>query len=712
MGIQIAQNPKTGETAVLVGDQWQKADQIAQNDKGERAYLVGGKWLTSEGTANLPTAPQRGAGEELARQLGLTVRAGAKGVVAVPAMVGDALGLNSSGSVDRLLDYIGLPKPENATERVAQDIAGAMAGGGVQGAVAAAARPAGMVGQGIANALAANQGTQAAAAAAGAGAAGVTREMGGGPVVQMAAGLAGGVAVPMAGQMVANAVPNMVARSIRKSDATPFAQEGERLAQSTGIDLPLGARTGNKAVLTLENTARQYPLTADRVQSVDMKIANQAISRVNELADRISTAKTDPESLGSRIEQTIRGAAEQLDKVRDSNAARDYGAVRQLAGNEPVIRYQNLTEELGKIISEFENVVGSDAQKIVAQAKAALARTTEKTASTRIGIGQSATGEGASIGPAASDITEAMKSRSFYGKAAKGAANVFEDLAPNMNRTIGARLFAAINRDFDAAAENTGGALRAALDKANANYKASTQSLEYLQKSALGKMVGEELADAAVSGKTVSTTAGEAIVGKIASLHPSTRRTAVQIIQQWNPTLAQDLKASVLRDALDQATAIPPSAKGASQVPISFNRFAAAIGSQKVGFDKNLESYGFNAKEIADIKDTAVAMMRAGDRTGFNFSNTSVQHEAMDLAQTIGEAGASVASGGYLGAARAIGGKVLTIAGKTVGLNKVVDAMSTDQGRAALRTISKPQASPQAVIAAFETINKPDERRN
>src|SRR4051812_9469177 len=46
MSLQTATNPETGETVVLVGNDWQKADKTASNDKGEKAYLVGGKWLT------------------------------------------------------------------------------------------------------------------------------------------------------------------------------------------------------------------------------------------------------------------------------------------------------------------------------------------------------------------------------------------------------------------------------------------------------------------------------------------------------------------------------------------------------------------------------------------------------------------------------------------------------------------------------------------
>lgn len=727
--MQTATNPQTGETVVLVGDAWQKAERIASNDTGEKAYLVGGKWLTGDNqSANLPSVEkpkQRGLGEELLRQGGLTVRAGIEGAAALPAMAADAVGgiyntvANAVSSptlsgqitgergfrfpqqgpaISNLLTRIGLPVAEGGGERVAQDVAQALAG---TGTLAKAAQ--GIAGP-VAKSLTENLGTQAASAAAASGASGTTRELGGGPGSQLIAGLAAGVGVPVAAQAVLNAPANMLAKSVRKSEATPFAKEGERLATETGIDLTSGARTGNKQVLGLENAARQYGPIADRVQDIDVKIANQAIERVQKIADGISKSKTDPAALGTQIEDTVKGAARSLDTLRDSNAGRDYGALRSLAGDKPIIKLGNLVDELKALVGEYTNVAGSDAQKVVSQAQAAINRLTGVTQqATPAGLLQGAPGTplqpavAKTVGTMDNTVSEALRSRRFYGKASKGAANVFEDIAPDMNRTIGARLFSAVNKDFDQAALNSDGALRKALDTANNNFRKVSQSIEFLEKSALGKMVGEDIADAAISGTKLSTTAGEAIVAKINSSHPSTRKAAIDILDRFNPQLTKDLRANLLRDALDAGMSIPPSSKGASQVPLSFSKFITALQGQKVGFDKQLASYGFSPKDIADIKTTVGAMMRAGDRTGFNFSGTQVQGQNMEIAGAIGS--------GVMGNLKGAATKGLAIAGKYIGLNRIADAMATQQGREALRTITSPKASPQAVIAAFETID-------
>ncbi len=74
--MKTATNPDTGETVVLVGDQWQKADKTATGEGGAKAYLVGGKWMADE---TPPSASDRakaaigGTNRGIAGLLGLPV---------------------------------------------------------------------------------------------------------------------------------------------------------------------------------------------------------------------------------------------------------------------------------------------------------------------------------------------------------------------------------------------------------------------------------------------------------------------------------------------------------------------------------------------------------------------------------------------------------------------------------------------------------------
>lgn len=166
--------------------------------------------------APAPSAqPQRSFADEAVRQVGLTARAGAQGLLAIPGMVSDAAtglvntGLDAamgkgngfrfqkvSSAADNLMNSAGLPQAETKAERVVQDATQAMAGaGGLVGVgTRMAAQTAAPLSQGVGKVLADNALAQTVGGATGGLASGATREAGGGVGAQLAAGLAGGLA--------------------------------------------------------------------------------------------------------------------------------------------------------------------------------------------------------------------------------------------------------------------------------------------------------------------------------------------------------------------------------------------------------------------------------------------------------------------------------------------------------------------------------------
>lgn len=140
-----------------------------------------------------------GSMDDLMRQLGLTARAGITGAASIPTMMADALAglvnvgtgkqtmMPSSTGLQNLLDYIGLPKPQSAQERVVQDITSGLAG--VAGPAAAAGRMVPAAKEFFTTNLPAQVGSAAGAA----GLSGYAREEDVGPMGQLLASLAGGV---------------------------------------------------------------------------------------------------------------------------------------------------------------------------------------------------------------------------------------------------------------------------------------------------------------------------------------------------------------------------------------------------------------------------------------------------------------------------------------------------------------------------------------
>lgn len=182
-------------------------------------------------------AKQRSFGGELIRQGGLTARYLLEGLPqtadlvltpmrgAVNAVSG-ALGGPQAGTLSQLgtqtADALGLPSPENATERVVGD-ASRMVAGVVGGAAPAGAlvKPVAKTGAAVTSRVLAEAakapGTQALSGAAAGAAGGYTREQGGGPLEQAVASLVAGVAAPLAAggvQSAANATRASVAKRL------------------------------------------------------------------------------------------------------------------------------------------------------------------------------------------------------------------------------------------------------------------------------------------------------------------------------------------------------------------------------------------------------------------------------------------------------------------------------------------------------------------
>lgn len=222
-----------------------------------------------------PVPQVRSMPDEIARQVGLTARAGATGLSSLPTMLGDALnsavnygirGVNSAAGtnipqlqmpsqvVQQGLNASGLPQPENATERVVQDVAGAMTGAGSQVALSRAlGNAASPVVQSIGNQLAAAPAAQIVGAGASAGGSGAAREGGAGASGQIAAGLAGAVLPVVAGRMLA-----------------PQTRPEVTTLMNEGVTPTPGQILGGVAART-EDKARSIPLLGDMITSAQRR---------------------------------------------------------------------------------------------------------------------------------------------------------------------------------------------------------------------------------------------------------------------------------------------------------------------------------------------------------------------------------------------------------------------------------------------------------
>jgi hypothetical protein len=476
----------------------------------------------------------------------------------------------------------------------------------------------------------------------------------------------GGMPGQLLGSLLGGGVGGMAGAG-RAGVAPRPLTEAARASRASGIPLTIGQESGNTALKFTENRLRELFPSAGTAEADEARQVRAGVARVNQLADQMSAPSGVPNELlqtniGEKLRTAFVNTVGKIAKVRDDQAARDYGEVRKLAGNAPVVKYDSTMQTLDRIIAENQNVPTGDAKKILSQAQQMKRELTQTAPGSAPSAIVNARGQPIAAGTAPTQdvvshtINDAMKTRSAWGKAARRSGNLFTDIDPNANQVYAKRLFAAINRDFEQAGSGQG-EIADALKKANANYAKSSQSLQFVESSALGKLLGKDVADAAFSGVQGSTQAPEAIAKRYLSLTPSQAKAVTAILQVHSPETLQDAKAFVLRNALNEATNTAPGT-----VEMSFARFQTQM--RKVS--PILSKLGFTQKEINDIRDVTDTMARAGDRTGANPSRTSA-------------AGHMLATGGLLMASPAAG------AASIVAPYIAAKALLTPTGRALLK---------------------------
>lgn len=504
--------------------------------------------------------------------------------------------------------------------------------------------------------------------------------------------LGGGLAGAGRGAMTLgeNLLPqNVTARTLNyfndRANAKPFAAEGEALAQRTGIDLTPAMVSGSKSQTAVENMARQSVFSADRAFEADERIANQAISNINRIMDQVSPAGVSAQGIGQRVQESVDKAVRSVVDRRDDVARQQFGAIRKMVGDAPVVDYGKTKQVLQDMIAENADVLGADPRRIRMQAQRMLDEISQKEGFT---------------------LESARKSRSSYGAAARGQSNLLSNVDRNVNRAFAKRMYGAISEDIEAAGqrldEAAGFGQNSAvpagasvmkpsemLKAANDEYRNHTDLLRKIEQSPLRRLLGDKID---VDGFTSYSLPPETVVQRIDAMKPSELAQVRYFMEKNEPEVWGQYKRLIVEDALAAAQTAPASA-GANHVPFNATGFVRAIGGDKPQKVERLQEV-FAPGEMAEIRDAMEAARRMGDSFGRNFSGTGPYGEVVQ------------ASNGFVDAfknasLRAAAGTAAPIAG----FNNVARMMVDSKGRRALIELSRlPPGSKKANdLAAYLT---------
>lgn len=492
----------------------------------------------------------------------------------------------------------------------------------------------------------------------------------------LGAALGGGLSAAGRGAMRLgeNLLPqNMTARAMnffnKRANAKPFAAEGEALAKRTGIDLTPGMVSGSKSQTAMENMARQSVFSADTAFEADEKIAEQAIANINRVMDRVSPEGVSLQAIGDRVQRSVDDAVKRVADRRDEVAKEQFGAIRRMVGDAPVVDYASTKKVLQDLIAENTDVLGADPRRIRTQAQRMLDEIGDKEGFT---------------------LDSARKSRSSYGAAARGQSNLLNNVDRNVNKAFAKRLYGAISDDIDAAGQRLdeaagfgqNGVVPAGstvmkpsemLKAANDEYRNHSDLLRKIEQSPLRRLLGDKID---VDGFTSYSLPPETVVQRIDAMKPSELAQVRHFMERNEPEVWGQYKRMIVEDALSAAQTAPASG-GANTVPFNAGGFIRALGGDKPDKIEKLKAT-FDASEMEEIMDALQAARRMGDKFGANFSGTGPYNEVVQ------------ASTGFLDAMRNVSLKAgVATAAPIAGFNKVARMMVNSDGRRALIELSR-----------------------
>jgi len=437
-------------------------------------------------------APERSIVDQIGRALGRTVRAGVQGVTAIPNMIGDAVGLNSTASVRGLMDKIGLPKAENSTERVAEDVASGMAGaGGMVGLGKALTGGVSPIVQKIGEMLTTGAGTQVVSSGTGAAAAGVAREEGASPAKQMVAGIAGTLAPSVLSTSLAEATRRIVRGG---EDGRQRVSDNIQAFKDAGAGMPtVGQATETRGMRAIESGLSKTPGAAGRMIAKGEAEALGLSEKVDDMASSLAT-RTGAAPAGMEIRGGLKRFAQQFkDKAGSLYDELD----THIAPDSPVQvgRTAQALDELTALKPGAEAISGAMVNPKIAGWKAALAKDA-----------QNGTLPYSAIKDLRSKVGELLSDSGLVADAPRAQLK---------------RVYSALTDDMTEAARVAGPDAEKALSRANTYYAAGMKRIDDVLDPILKKTDPEDIYKAAISGTNEGATT---IRGVMKSLPEESRK--------------------------------------------------------------------------------------------------------------------------------------------------------------------------------------------
>jgi hypothetical protein len=496
-------------------------------------------------------------------------------------------------------------------------------------------------------------------------------------------GGAGSAALGGAGKVLENLLPSNATANVlnavgKKANATPFAAEGEKLAQDTGVMLTPAQISGSKAGNMAENTARQSILSRDIAFAGDKARIQQLNDHFERTMAGITSRDASPAIAGEQVRAATRSIVDKLSDMRSKSAAEDFGKIRAFTKGQAAIQPTETGTLLRSIMDENAGIgtPGGDALANFARKQLQNVSPQARAMAEKLGTPEAAQAA-ALTAPAQGNLDKIMQLRSYLSKVAGGQAKISGE---NQDRRVAAQLLQTIDNDIENAGSEIGGDLGGMIKHANARFREVSQQIDSVKASPLGNILGKDFAGALQSGE-FNTLAPEAVMDRLRNLKPTELGVVRGLLEKEQPEAWNTLKRSFLEDALEKSKAMPAS-EGANTAVLRPNVLVKMLGDAK-----RLQAV-FDPGELSQIQAGLDVARRLSDKTGYNFSGTAPQQEVISLMNQV--KGASVTG-------------ALSLAGTALGSRSLARLMTNSNGRAALMQIQRlpPNSAKARQLAAY-----------
>lgn len=317
-------------------------------------------------------------------------------------------------------------------------------------------------------------------------------------------------------------IRNKIRDMIGKSARTKQVDRALAVAKRTGTDLKLTQLTDDPVAIQLENIALGTVKGERAALGLSKKQIQQNLNYWNKVTSSFSkTGKNFGGRMKAAFDKTLGDTASGtgLLGARAKQAKVDYAAVDRAAGGQKSIPLTNFITKVQKLKNEAGLSASKEKKKFVKE---------------MVDIAKSYR-QGKVSGKQMQDLMET------YGKASKGRGRLWAKLDGDTERDFSKALFSELNKDLKAAA-NSGKPGAAELKIARTNYKANSEAIKALEKSALKTLFKSGDESAGELEKAFSKMSAEKIKG------------VMGILQKSDPDLQGGLQRFWLKNALAKAS--------------------------------------------------------------------------------------------------------------------------------------------------------------